>query len=146
MLTHDVLMDEDAARLWCRAMATRLIGQQIPRQGRPYLTRYFAAGWSPHNRRPGPAVFLHHFVASDPEDSVHSHPWHWSVSLILVGGYREQRCDDAGQMTVREYRPGDVNVLTPRDKHRVDLLANDCWTLFLAGHFDQAWAFFPACG
>ena len=133
-----------AARTWCEALARTLQVQHIPRNDRPYLERYFAAGWSPTNRRSGPAIFLHHFVASDSND-VHSHPWGWSASLILVGGYREERCGPGGQVIVREYHPGDVNVLEANDTHRIDLLSADCWTVFLAGQYEHAWAFAPHC-
>lgn len=139
------LVLEIAARTWCQAMARTLQVQKIERHGRPYLERYFAAGWSPTNRRSGPAIFLHHFLSSDDRDLVHSHPWGWSASLILAGGYREERCDADGRITVREYQPGDVNVIEADDTHRIDLLGADCWTLFLAGQFEQEWQFVPRC-
>ena len=82
----------DRAETWCRQIALTLEVQHIRPQEYPYLERYFVAGWSPRNRRTGPALFLHHFVASDPDDEVHNHPWGWSSSLILTGGYREYRC------------------------------------------------------
>jgi len=138
-------LKERAARAWCEALARTLQVQHIPRNKQPYLERYFAAGWSPTNGRSGPAIFLHHFVASDAHDQVHSHPWGWSVSLILVGGYREHRCASDHEVIVREYHPGDVNVLEATDQHRLDLLSADCWTLFLAGSFEQAWRFAPTC-
>lgn len=137
-------MDETAARAWCEAMASTLDVQRINRAGKPYLERYFAAGWNPETKQSGPGVFLHHFVDSDASETVHSHPWGWSSSLILVGGYREQRCR-GGQMSTQEYRPGDVNQLRADDQHRVDLLASDCWSLFLAGTFDKPWSFRPLC-
>jgi hypothetical protein len=138
-------MDDDAARVWCETMARTLGVQEIRPQGKLYLDRYYAAGWHPARRQPGPALFLHHFLASDPDDQVHSHPWGWSASVILVGGYREHRCQPGGGVTVQEYRPGDVNILEATDKHRIDLLGRDCWTLFLAGSFQQMWKFHPLC-
>lgn len=136
---------ETFARTWCERIARFAPLERIERDGQPYLTRYFLSGWSPHNRRSGPALFLHHFVASDAHTQVHSHPWGWSLSIILVGGYREQRCTSTGQTDERIYTPGDVNVLMPDDKHRIDLIGKDCWTLFLAGDFAQQWAFSPRC-
>lgn len=136
---------EQAARFWCQSLAARLPKDHIDRDGQPYLTRYYAAGWSPRNQQSGPAVFLHHFVASDSSAEVHSHPWGWSASLILVGGYREERCTHDGTRTTLDYLPGSVNVLQPTDKHRIDLLGTECWTLFLAGDYQQRWAFTPRC-
>lgn len=138
-------MQGESARLWCQAISRTMRVERIQRDGKPYLNRYFAAGWSPFNRQSGPALFLHQFVASDAYDTLHSHPWGWSASLILAGGYREERCDDSGHHAVREYHPGDVNVLESAVRHRIDLLSGDCWTLFLAGHFEQAWSFSPRC-
>jgi hypothetical protein len=138
-------IDETLARAWCRACARHARRETILRDGAPYLTRYFLAGWNPQSRQSGPAVFLHHFVASDAADAVHSHPWGWSASVILVGGYREWRCDAAGRATVQEYRPGAVNVIEAAARHRIELLAEDCWTVFLAGDYAQPWSFSPAC-
>lgn len=139
-------MNPIAARAWCQALALQLPKQEIRPQGTPYLTRYFAAGWSPYRNVPGPALYLHHFTASDPNDSVHSHPWDWGCSLILVGGYIEHRCSADGNLhSVDRFEPGAVNVLEPTDRHRIDLIERDCWTLFLAGRYQQPWGFFPVC-
>lgn len=142
------VMNEAAARRWCLALAPHCAVQHILRDERPYLDRYFVAGWSPTRRgggAVGASVFLHHFLASDASTEVHSHPWTWSASLILVGGYRETRCL-GGQRSDHEYRAGDVNVLEPDVRHRIDLLGADCWTLFLAGAYGQPWDFSPVCG
>lgn len=138
-------IDETAARAWCDALARTLRQESIGRLGVPYLERYFVAGYTPEDRKHPGGIYLHHFVASDADHEVHSHPWQWAVSLILVGGYREQRCNEAGQLTVREYRPGDVNLLGPDDRHRVDLLAADCWTLFTFGSYAKPWGFSRPC-
>ena len=134
------------AERWCREIAPTLEVQHIQRNGHPYLDRYFVTGWSPRNRRSGPAMFLHHFRSSDPLDQVHSHPWAWSCSLIVSGGYREFRCE--GRQTepqVHDYEPGDTNILTAEVKHRIELLGKDCWTIFLASHVEQSWNFQAHC-
>ena len=138
-------MNETLARSWCIALASTLEVEHIQRDGAAYLDRYFVAGYSPRRRHASASVYLHHFRASDPHTAVHSHPWRWSVSLILVGGYREHRCQPDGTTRVVEYRPGDVNTITAIDEHRIDLLAADCWTLFLAGEYQQPWKFSPSC-
>lgn len=136
---------ESAVRVWCLAIARTLEVRHIHPGGMPYLDRYTLAGWSHSSPNSPGALYLHHFLASDPNDQVHSHPWSWSASLVLAGGYREERCDVYGNRTVREYRPGDVNLLEADVRHRIDLLAADCWTLFLAGDFEQPWRFGPSC-
>jgi hypothetical protein len=137
--------DSVAARRWCESLVPWLAAQTIERDGLPYLERYFVAGWSPSNGQTGPAIFLHHFVASDAREQMHSHPWGLAVSLILVGGYREERCNPAGRRTAHDFRPGDVNVIAADDVHRIDLLDGDCWSLFVAGEFEKAWTFVPPC-
>jgi hypothetical protein len=136
---------ESLARMWCLEVSRGLRSQTIEPDGIPYLVRYFAAGWNPFTRQGEGAIYLHHFVGSDPQTAVHSHPWTWGTSLVLVGGYREERCTPDGTRTVHTYHPGEVNVLAPGDRHRVDLLGTECWTLFLAGRYGQPWAFFPRC-
>lgn len=135
---------ETTLRLWCTGLARTLQAQRIEPQGQPYLTRYFLAGWNPWTKRKGSTIYLHHFVASDPSDQVHSHPWAWGVSLVLVGGYREHRCT-AEVATVQDFPPGTVNAFSVADQHRIELLAKDCWTLFLVGDYAQPWGFSPAC-
>jgi len=139
------MIDDRHARDWCVALARTLEVQHVEQEGRAYLDRYFAAGWRPSSGRPGPAIFLHHFRASDATGMMHSHPWAWGASLILAGGYREARCVE-GRVVSRECRPGDVNVLEADDVHRIDLLTRDCWSLFLAADYRQPWRFVPRCG
>jgi hypothetical protein len=45
----------------------------------------------------------------------------------------------------QDYLPGSVNLLGPEDRHRIELLGADCWTLFLVGPYAQPWAFHPVC-
>jgi hypothetical protein len=131
-------------RAWCEEIASTLRVQDIRPHGAPYLRRYYLAGWNPFAKQGHGAAFLHHFVSSDPSEEVHSHPWGWALSVILVGGYREIRCVGTVR-TVREYHPGEVNLLGPDDRHRIDLLEADCWTLFLVGDYAQPWGFHPIC-
>jgi hypothetical protein len=121
--------------------------QHIRPHGVPYLDRYFIRGYSPyrHAGSPDASLYLHHFLASDPQGEVHSHPWGWALSLLLVGGYREHRCEGERGTLVSTYRPGDVNVLRPETRHRVELLEADGWSLVLVGPWAQPWAFFADC-
>jgi hypothetical protein len=140
------VIDEIAAREWAELIAELVPPRRIDRDGAAYLERHELAGYyAGYRGRPIPALYLHHFLASDPREQVHSHPWSWATSLVLAGGYLEHRCDDDGRRETRELRPGDLNVLLPGDRRRIELLEPDCWTLFLAGPYAQAWAFEEAC-
>lgn len=114
--------------------------------GKPYLTRYFLFG----KERKIFNIFLHYFHASDQDKSergillLHNHPWRWSLSLILAGGYSEElrQADDTVRRT--EYAPGSFNYLNDQHFHRVDLLKEGGWSLFMTSHRrnkDSSWGF-----
>jgi hypothetical protein len=114
----------------------------------PYLRRiymlpkrYSGAWW--------PGVFLHHFYKSDSDRFPHNHPWTWSISLVLKGGYREKRFNrKSGKWSVRTLLPFSFNIIRAEDFHRVELLdqTNGAWTLFVAfkhkrKHDGEEWGF-----
>ncbi len=132
----------------------------------PYLSRYYLSGRptmpdgsEPFDAQgevrdgivypPGAHVYLHCFHRGDNERELHCHPWLWSMSLILVGGYREQRrvvAEFAGKKTMwdveeRLVQPGDVNYIAQSDFHRVDLIDGECWTVFVSGPKASSWGF-----
>lgn len=82
-----------------------------------------------------PHLYLHHFFRGDADAAVHNHPWQFSMSLILTGGYVEERWDpETKSLRTRHCYPGDINVIRASDYHRVVLKHPDrgCWTLFLS--------------
>ena len=117
----------------------------------PYLTRYYILGGpmtegmevqDASRKRFG--LYLHGFRRSDDADDLHNHPWAWAASLILTGGYSEERLTDRNDELVRrEYTPGSINILNERTFHRIDLnpFAGPTWTLFLTGPRVQGWGF-----
>lgn len=123
-----------------KKLVARLPFRTITADGRPYLTRWYL--WPPRPRGKDDdtsfAVFIHFFHRGDEDRDQHNHPWDLSASLILSGGYREERGND-----VRIVRPGSINIIRGTDFHRVDLLEPSCgcWTLFVAGRRSQDWGF-----
>jgi hypothetical protein len=123
------------------ALASRFPSRPIGgSEAAPYLTRYFLA----EDAAAG-SVYLHHFHRGDGDPELHNHPW-GGISLILAGGYREERrIGDAESYRVeqRVYRAGSVNELEADTFHRLDLLedAGECWTLFVTGPRVQTWGF-----
>jgi len=150
--------------------------------GSPYLSRYYLWNGKPYmpdgsfpynakgNPKEGaifpadkPAILLHRFHRSDDDLALHNHPWRWAISLILAGGYREEKrvveattdprqvaydkggayesLDRGHHVEVREFHPGDINVLTSDTFHRVDLLDTDAWSLFITGPKFASWGF-----
>lgn len=117
-----------------------------------YLARYYLLGgprsgprrsrlfdWLP---RSTPNIFLHRIRRSDDGPHLHSHPWKTAISVILAGGYSEER--RAGNSVYRiARRPGDVVTIDAGDYHRVDLIGAESWSLFIAGPAtpDHIWNF-----
>jgi hypothetical protein len=138
----------DRFLMWLPCFASHTIRDA---QGDPYLLRKyllpkrFTGAW-------WPGVFLHRFYQSDSDRRPHCHPWFWSISFILTGGYTEFRyrtpwriaCDSRwtdivskGQWGKYLRKPWSFNVIRARDFHRAELLEPErgCWTLFVAfGH------------
>jgi|HubBroStandDraft_2_1064218.scaffolds.fasta_scaffold00001_7 hypothetical protein len=162
---------------WMRTALTWVTSKMAPPRviydragGSPYLSRWYLYGspkasdgkpvfnWDGNPRsgitwtdRTGPlAIYLHRFHRGDDDLDLHSHPWLWSVSLILAGGYREERRAFHGKwgdmgtvwhVAERVLRPGMFNVIRGDDFHRVDLLEEDAWSLFFAGPRVSSWSF-----
>lgn len=89
------------------------------------------------------SIYLHRFHRGDVDRELHSHPWRWAISFVLVGGYIEERRNGfvVGMIRRRVLRPGSFNFLRARDFHRVDLLDGEAWTLFLVGPKVTNWFF-----
>ena len=111
--------------------------------GVPYLTRYYLF-WKD---RSWGNLYLHHFHSSDQGINLHNHPWRWGLSLVLKGGYVEERSrkPKVGDVKIEKRRvgPGTFNVIRSSDFHRVDLVdeKRGAWSLFLAGKRTKDWGF-----
>lgn len=124
------------------AIAKRLKLRRILRENNTeYLDRYSVRGYSPGNEM-GLRAYLHHFLSHD-EDGHHNHPWDWSFSVVLSGGYTEERFDPESGDTWREtHNAGHVNFLFRGDYHRIEELHGDTWTLFICGPLSgKSWGF-----
>jgi hypothetical protein len=91
-------------------------------------------------------VFLHHFVGSDAPSTFHDHPWSWGISLMLRGGYLEERRTRDDPKLVRRWPGlGRINLLRPGTFHRVELRdGRPAWTLFVHGPKNRSWGFLDA--
>ena len=124
-------------RRLCEAVAGRCRVRVIEGlDGSPFLSKYLLAGRATDGWR----LCLHQFHRGDEDPEPHNHPW-WCASLIVVGGYREERLRADGAVVATELRPGSVNVIGLDAFHRVDLLDGECWTLFLSAPRAQRWGF-----
>jgi hypothetical protein len=113
--------------------------------GEPYLERYYLATLF------GVRLYLHRFVASDPDRSLHDHPWAWSGGWVLSGGYtelREQVAGDGATIVVeRRLGAGAINRLNAQTRHRIILKeGTEAWSLFAHGRRVKGWGFFSKDG
>ncbi len=99
----------------------------------------------------GSCLRLHHILRPDEDPEFHDHPWgnrhdpadHPSRSLLLVGGYEEQRLIRKRFVLHRSYRAGDINTIYGHDLHRIHRLFDErgVWTLFWTGWKYKSWGF-----
>lgn len=107
--------------------------------GEPYLRRFYL-------KHSGilPGLYLHYFYRGDRDRELHNHPWRYSFSLILKGGYKEERLVN-NKVRVYHYKAGDVNIIKANDFHRVvmpeGVNGTGVWTLFCSGKKVQDWGF-----
>ncbi len=150
-------------RLTARLPHPRIIFDRAGRS--PYLSRWYLLnsptmpdGSWPFDASGGPrdgirwseerwGLYLHRFHRGDDDQELHNHPWRWALSLILVGGYWEERRVSNGlpfpgyRVERRIVRPWTFNRIDADDFHRVDLLEEDAWSLFFVGPKFQSWGF-----
>lgn len=118
----------------------------ITKDGLKYLTRYYVF----LKDRVFGNIFVHHFhrsdmdIGSDGQGLLHNHPFRWSFSIVLSGGYVEERRQSDGTVTKKVVKPWSLNFLSKRDYHRVDLLDEErgAWTIFFTGsRKNNSWEF-----
>jgi hypothetical protein len=163
----------------CLWVAGECEARHIGKDGDLYLSRYYLfPRMDPRAEieaeaevaKGGWGIVLHQFHRSDADEELHNHPWGWGVSLILTGGYfEERRCDVKVNPFLRKlgyafvedgkevesislvgtlfHGPGTLNRLRANTFHRV-LLQKDAsgrpvpaWTLFVHGPRIQSWGF-----
>lgn len=98
----------------------------------PYLLRWWVIP-----RNPVFNVYLHCFKRSDDDRALHTHPWLFNLSWLLLNSYREW----VGDFSFFDHRAGDVKFRWGAAAHRIELTHGDCWTLFVTGPRIREWGF-----
>lgn len=117
------------------SIAMRCPAKIIHEEKKPYLERYFLFNFF------GLRFYLHRFVASDPDRGLHSHPWPWAISFILISEYLE--------ILEKKFRIIRwVNLIKGDTFHRVQLSKTmegkeiEVWTLFIhPNNYFKDWGF-----
>lgn len=114
-------------------VASKLPKWTIPLDdGNPYLTRHYIL----LKDRKWFNIFLHYFHVSD-ELVFHSHPFP-GFSIILSGTYIEFRRYKNNEIKSKVFSFGSLNFIGRKTFHRVDLLSEGVWTLFITGPRSKA--------
>lgn len=89
-----------------------------------------------------PEVFLHKFYASDQDRWLHNHPFQWATSFVFMGIYKETKLNDNKLACYDIVRSSPtINRISIKDYHKVTLIKDPIWTLFIAGPRVQGWGF-----
>lgn len=140
-------------------LATRLLSPPRVITGRDakdeYLSRWYVKGKAPEVNDTGNPVdnleqeresesyqiYLHRFHRSDNDGALHNHPWAWAFSIVLSGGYSEERRGADDKVYRKNVFPLSVNIVRHGDYHRVDLFEVDAWSIFVVGPRVSSWSF-----
>lgn len=111
--------------------------------GAPYLTRrvlWGANALEDHDPIAPSSAFVHEIHAPDGDRHLHNHPWAWCASVVLSGGYAEER-DSSGERAALWHRAGDLVTFRTDDYHRIVAVEPGTVTLFLCGREVASWGF-----
>lgn len=139
----DLLSNEDYAiiRSYLKPLRkiTCLPDLVIAPDGDPYLYRWHLMPY------PGPGLYLHVQVKSDPERPLHDHPWD-NMTTMLAGAYMEEYCEDPEHYPLKGCtmrRKGDVVFRKATLAHRLILPEGVPYamTLFAIGTKVRSWGY-----
>jgi hypothetical protein len=152
----------EVLRSWCEKAVTYLPSPRVirDREGKnPYLSRHYLTGGprmedgsNPFEANGDPkrdivwgkrgpiGIYLHKFHQGDDAGELHNHPWKWAFSVVLAGGYSEER-RQGDKVIRRRVAPLSLNFILGSTYHRVDLYERDAWTIFVVGKKVTGWGF-----
>lgn len=131
--------------LACAVLVERVIPKLFAREdicgrdGTLYMRRWRLLG---KDGILGRNLMVHRIVRPDEDRAPHDHPWSF-VSLVLRGGYLEQRQNSSGSVWwVRWRRPGSIAWRRATDLHRIHTIGGpEAWTLVATGPRVRSWGF-----
>lgn len=80
-------------------------------------------------------IYLHQFLHDDDDRALHDHPW-MNLSFLLRGSYREITKQGAKTYTAGAFRARFAS--TP---HRLEIIGDQAWSLFITGPVVREWGF-----
>lgn len=106
----------------------------VHEDGRLYLERFHVV------TTPECAIRLHHWHCGDDQRALHDHPWS-NCTTVLAGHLVEHTETGTTELT-----PGAVMVRAAEQPHRIELVSDDAWTLFVTGPIVRRWGFHTDTG
>jgi hypothetical protein len=77
--------------------------------------------------------YVHHLCGRDHE-SLHNHPWKWSLAFVIAGSYSEERATADNNIVRRLIRTGRINFISQNTFHRInDVSPKGAWTVYIHG-------------
>ncbi|MDU4254486.1 hypothetical protein [Pseudomonas sp.] len=108
-------------------MARQLPARQIQQRNDDGSSTHFLQRY-PIIDTPRFGLYLHELMPRPADMAMHNHPWH-AVSVVLTGGYREERLCAGLETIEREVRW--FNWLQPERFHRITHTTPGTWTLVI---------------
>jgi hypothetical protein len=106
---------------------------RVIRTGQVIFERYYFLPWTGRGSSfKYPNVVLHHMIEPDGEFNWHDHGRN-CISIILTGGYDDQRVDKDGKKYVLKRRAPSISFFHYDTLHTVSNVLPDTWTIFLVG-------------
>lgn len=131
-------------RTWALRRASMLMARRRPDMTITGPEGVYLRRWHviPRNRLLN--VYVHEFLAPDPGEHLHDHPW-WSVSWVLSGGYIEAVFARFSPFTLRPISEGDVVFRRASERHHVAYITPRASartvTVFFTGPVIRKWGF-----
>lgn len=97
----------------------------------PYMLRWYVI---PRNKYFN--IYLHHFLRSDDDRALHTHPWNFNISILCKGTYLEHLPDK-----IKRRSAGSLVFRGKKSSHRIELTDGPVWTIFITGRVVQKWGF-----
>lgn len=122
-------------RKLCLFASRHLPSFTISKDGLKYLSRFYFF----LKDRQYFNIYLHQFHRSDMDIGanglglLHNHPVPFAIGIPLINGYWEERRNVDDSITKKFVKPFSLNFLSYKDFHRVDLVGEDAWTIFITG-------------
>lgn len=106
---------------------------RVIRTGQVIFERYYLLPWTGRGSSfKYPNIVLHQMIEPDGDFNWHDHGRN-CISIILTGGYDDNRVDEKGNKYIIPRKPGSISFFRYNTLHNVSNVKPGTWTIFLVG-------------